>query len=314
MNVVHKFPALKTGYAEPKERTPKVAILDSFRADDARPAHGEMVESVMLTHGGLKDEDIQRYHAESGPFISPQDVLEAPDGRLLESYAYFSRGAGASFLNMVSDNLEQVMWEQPSVRVVNQSQSQTPARIAEPFFQAVFEDPQFRERLAARLELPSDSPAPKVASSLLKLTEGILTHDKGVNVAKERYESIAKAAYEKGIVQVIAAGNQGSLSSWLQEQGVESGGQSFRSLLVNDWVTVVGGATADGKISKITSPGAGAEVFALGENVPFRLGGRTLAASGTSLAAPLISSFAVQILEQNPEWGAGQVEARMRGA
>jgi subtilase family protein len=311
MNI--KFPAIRVGYAEPKEKQPKVAVMDNFRDADTELAHGEIVESVMLTHGGLQEQDIQRYHAESGPFISPQEVLQAPAEQLLESYAFFARGATASFLNMVSDNLEQVMAEQSEIKVVNQSQSLTPARIAEPFLQPVLEDQNFRGRLAQRLDLPADSAGPSVASKLLQLTEVMMEKDKGSQDARERYENVSRQAFESGIVNVVAAGNQGALATSLQKQGVKTSPKTFRSILVNDWVTVVGGATSDGKLSHITSPDAGAEVFALGENVPFTIEGQTLSASGTSLSAPLIASFAVQLSEQHPDFGPSQLEARMKG-
>ncbi|MFA5509185.1 MAG: hypothetical protein WC423_27430, partial [Vulcanimicrobiota bacterium] len=41
-----QFPAIRTGYAEPKESRPKVAVMDNFRGSEAEPTHGEMVESV----------------------------------------------------------------------------------------------------------------------------------------------------------------------------------------------------------------------------------------------------------------------------
>lgn len=287
--------------------------MDNFRSSEAEPAHGEMVESVMLTHGGLRDQDIQRYHAESGPFVSPQEVVESPAEKLLETYTYFARGATASFYNMVCDNLEQVMTKQPEVKVVNQSQSLTPARIAEPFLQPVMEDQNFRARMAGPLGLPADSAGALVASRLLKLTETIVAKDREIESVRARYEEVSRQAYESGIVNVVAAGNQGVLASSLEAQGVQTSADTFRSVLVNDWVTVVGGATSDGKVSRITSPNSGAEVFALGENVPFRIDGQTLTASGTSLSAPLIASYAVLLQEQNPELGPAQIEAQMKG-
>jgi Subtilase family len=309
-----KFPAMRTGFAEAKKANPKVAILDSFRDADSTLAHGEMVESVMLTHGRLENADIQRYHAESGPFISPQEILETPTEQVLEAYDYFTQGATASFFNMVSDNLEQVMAEQPGIKVINQSQSQTPARLAEPFLATVFEDDRFRARLAQRLDLPEDSSGSVVATSLLQHTENLMSNDQDVNQARKRYETTAKEAFDRGIVNVVAAGNQGSLAATLAEQGVGLSPDAFRSILVNDWVTVVGGATKDGRLSPITSPDSGYEVFALAENVPFRVDGKVYSANGTSLSAPLIASLAVQTLEQNPEWGPSEVEAMMKGS
>ena len=54
------FSALRTGYAERREAKPLVALVDNF--DQGSPPHGEITESVMLMHGGLHDEEIQRMH------------------------------------------------------------------------------------------------------------------------------------------------------------------------------------------------------------------------------------------------------------
>ena len=310
MNI--KFPAIRTGFAEPREKQPKVAVMDNFQNAETELAHGEIVEAVMLTHGGLQEQDIQRYHAESGPFISLQEVLQAPPHKLLEAYANFTRGATASFYNMVSDNLEHVVTQQPEIKVVNQSQSLTPARIAEPFLQPVMEDRGFRERLAQRLDLPADSAGPSVVSKLLRLTETVVAEDKEIQAAANRYEDVSRHAYEKGVVNVVAAGNQGALAASLAEQGIDTNASTFRSVLVNDWVTVVGGATSDGRVSNVTSPNSGVEVFALGENVPFKIDGQTLSANGTSLSAPLIASYAVQLRDQHPELTPSQLEARVK--
>lgn len=307
-----KFPAMRTGYAEPREVKPKVAVFDNFREDSEPVAHGEMVESVMMMHGGLKGSEIQRYHAESGAPISPLDVLESPSEHVLEAYLHFSRGATASFFHMVSDNLEQVMREQPDLKVVNQSQSQTPARLLEPFLAPLAQDSEFREKLAQRLGLAREASVPQVTGAMLRLTEVVVSHDKDIGEARKRYDEVSHRAFESGIVNVIAAGNQGPLAASLREQGVETSENSFRSILVNDWVTVVGGATADSKVSAITSPDSGAELYALGEKVPFRLGDQVVMGNGTSLSAPLIASYAVQILDQNPGLSPDQVEARMK--
>lgn len=307
------FPAMRTGLAERREKKPLVAVVDNFRDSETTTSHGEITESVMLTHGRLKDEEIQRLHGESGAPFPPQVVVEAPAEQTLAAYSTFSIGATTSFFNMVSDNIDFVLQEQPTIRVINQSQSQTPGRLAEPFLGFLSDSEEFRSHMASGLGLEADAPAPKVISSLLDFTEVLLQEHPVAKQAKERYTLSAKRAYDKGVVNVIAAGNQGPLASSLQEAGVKAGPGAFRSVLVNDYVTVVGAATAEGQLSQITSPDSGYEVLALGEGVPFSVDGQTALANGTSVATPLIASQAADTVKRHPDWGVAQIENDMFG-
>ena len=131
--------------------------------------------------------------------------------------------------------------------------------------------------------------------------------------AQERYDSVSQRAFDSGVVNVIAGGNQGALAQSLAQQGVAVGEETFRSLLVNQWTTVVGAATAEGKLSGLNSPNGETEVYALGENVPFQIEGKTMVTNGTSVSAPLISSHIVHTLEAFPNWTPAEVEASMTG-
>lgn len=302
------FPAIRTGYAEPKEKAPLVAVMDNFRDAESQLAHGEICESVMMLHGGLKDEEIQRLHAESGPNVWPQDILEAPSDQVVSAYDTFTTEATVSFFNMVSDNLQLVLDQQPSVRVINQSQSQTPVRLMEPLLQPLFEQAEFRERVAQGLGLDPASEPSSIVSQLLSHTETVLKEDPAVEQARERYTATARAAYEHGILNVIAGGNQGALANQLQSAGVVTSQDSYRSILLNDYVTVVGAATKAGERAALNSPNAGVEVYALGEGVTFKDGAQVLAANGTSVATPLIASQAAHTIRQHPQWSAAQLK------
>lgn len=304
--------AVTTGYAEKIEKKPLVALVDSFRNAENSTAHGEITESVMLLHGKLDESEIQRLHAESGAPIDPATVLSAPEGEVLASYDKFAAGAAASFLDMTSDNIELVLQEMPSVRVINQSQSQTPTRILEPFMDAIKGDHQFRERLAEELKL-EDQSVSAVLSGLTNHTEYTLRDHELVQDAANRYEGLAKAAYDRGVVNLIAGGNQGSLAREFEALGATTSPSAFRSMLVNDYVTVVGAATAEGKESAINSPNASVEVYALGEKVPIQADGQAAYANGTSVATPLVAGQAVKLIKENPEWSAFQVENEMMG-
>lgn len=299
--------ALRTGYAEKIESKPLVALPDSFRDADTTTAHGEMTDSVLILHGKLQDEDVQRLHAESGAPFHPQKVLEAPAGELLSRYEQFAKGATLSFLDMTSDNLELVLDEMPSVRVISQSQSQTPTRLVETFLQPIKEDGEFRQRLAGELGL-ENSGVGEILSALTQHTEKALKADEEISGAAQRYKDLSKKVYDQGIVSLIAGGNQGELSRQFEALGAETSPSAFRSILANDYVTVVGAATADGQPASLNSPNAQIEVYALGEGVPVMADGQVVYANGTSVATPLVAGQAAQLISENPEWSVFQVK------
>jgi hypothetical protein len=306
------FPALRTGYAEKREMRPLLAVLDNFDAPSGELPHGEIVESVMLLHGRLKDEEIQNLHGDSAAPFDFHDLIAVPAEQLVDGFDALTVGTTASFYNMVTDNLRLLMEEQPSVRVVNVSQSQTPARLIEPFLGPIEKNAKFRGKLAKGLHLTEDATAAEVISSLLEHTEEMVHSDPDIVAAGARYQDAARQAYGKGIVNVIAAGNQGALAGTLSQMGVHTTPATFRSLLVNDWVTVVGAATRDSQPSKLNSPQSGIEVYALGEQLPFQARGIRARVDGTSVAAPLIASQAAATLKQHPEWTATQLEHDIR--
>ena len=289
------------------EAKPLVALPDSFRDADTTTAHGELTDSVLVLHGHLKDEEIQRLHAESGAPFNPQKVLDAPDGKVLERYDHFTKGATLSFLDMTADNLELVLKEMPSVRVISQSQSQTPARLVETFFQPIKEDAAFRERLAKELGSKDDS-AGGVLSALTQHTEKQWRSDDEIADAEKRYENLSHQTYERGIVTLVAGGNQGELAREFEKLGAETSPSAFRSILVNDNVVVVGAATADGQVSAINSPNAKIDVYALGEKVPVQADGQVMYANGTSVATPLVAGKAADLVKAHPEYSAFTVK------
>lgn len=304
--------ALRTGYAEKKEVQPKVALVDNFRNADTSLAHGEITDSVLTIHGQLEDSDVQRLHGETAPPFHPTEVYEAPAEEILGKYTNFVTGAATSFLDMTSDNIELVLNEMPSVKVISQSQSQTPTRLVQTFLDPLQNDADFRSRIAKGLGLESDSLG-QVLSSLTQHTETALRQSELVQDASKRYEQLAEQAYDAGVSNIIAGGNQGELAEQFKAYGAETSPSAFRSILVNDHVTVVGASTKDGQVASLNSPNAGVEVYALGEAVPFKADGQVQYANGTSVSTPLVAGQAVKVLNSNPDFSVFQVENALIG-
>jgi hypothetical protein len=119
----------------------------------------------------------------------------------------------------------------------------------------------------------------------------------------------AQWAAERGIVVVTSAGNEGNISSWriitapadavdiLAIGGVNNSGQKTGSSSI--------GPSADGRVKPdLAALGLGVKVV--------KANGQISTASGTSLAAPLVTSLAAGILQRYPELSAKEVISLLR--
>lgn len=119
----------------------------------------------------------------------------------------------------------------------------------------------------------------------------------------------ARWAAERGIVVVTSAGNEGNINAWriitapadgqdvIAVGGVSSTGQKASSSSI--------GPTADGRIKP--------DVVALGTGVKVvKASGQIATASGTSLAAPLITSLVAGVMQRYPELGSKEVIALLQ--
>jgi len=299
-----------TGYAEPKEQKPKVALFDRFQGHEDQTVHGEVSESVLLTAGELLDQDVQRM--ESSYATSVGDLFDA-ESDPAEALDDFIRNAAVDFLNTNSSNLDLLAAEQPSVKVVSQSQSQSPARLAQMVSGLESTFPGLQERVGAGLGLPVEATQAEVLEKFIIRAEEIFAGDEAVTFARSDYEKRAEEAFDRGVVQVVAGGNLGHFSQALSEAGVKTSPSSFRSLLANDYTTVVGALNKAGEPADFNSPNAGLEVYALGESVPWRDGESAGRSDGTSVAVPQVAASAFGLLSGHPEWSPVTVEGALAG-
>jgi hypothetical protein len=312
---------LRSGYAEKREAAPKVALLDNFDNADTATAHGEMTESVLLGYGQLQDSDVQRYHCGNFNPFPPEAVLQAPVEKLGGTLRAHVALSGALLLRATTENLLQIAAEQPEIRVISQSQSQSPVRVAQPFYEAAAQDPQFRERLGQALGLPPQSSLLEVAEQLFVTSEKFLRDEEAVQEARADYLRAGRQLHERGVVHLLAAGNLGDFSAELEAKGVQFSPSAFRSLLVSDYSTVVGSLDEQGQVASFTSPRAGIDVLASGVNLAFsdstpppgQTPDEVLYGNGTSLSVPLVAGKVVQLTQANPGWGPFEVEASLQG-
>ncbi len=305
---------LRTGYAEKRELSPRVALLDNFENAESTTAHGEMTESVLLGQG-LRDEDIQRFHCGNGNPVSVEQVLQAPAekvGGLLRAHVAVG---SALLLKATSENLRLLAEQHPEIQVISQSQSQTPIRISQPFLEAARSDEAFRERLGKALGLPPNSALREVADELFIVAERFMRDEEAVKEARQEYLQLQRQLHERGVVHLLPAGNLGQLAQQLEADGHQLSPSAFRSLLSSDFTTVVGSLDAEGRPASFTSPRSGVEVMAPGVDIAFQDpdGGDIQRGNGTSLSVPLVAARAAELRQQHPEWTPFQLETSLQG-
>lgn len=295
------------GLAEKREARPKVALLDNFDGP-----HGAMTESVLLSPGGLQEAEVQRYFCGSGNSVAAEEIFEAPPEKLRGLLRRHIGEAGNLLLEATSLNLRQILQEQPEVRVISQSQSQCPIRVALPFYEKAQTDAAFREKLARTLLLPPEATAVEVGDELFSTAETILREE--TREARKEYLGLERELNQKGVVHLLPAGNLGELSAQLEKAGHQLSPSGFRSILCNDFTTVVGSLDEQGQPASFNSPRSGTEVWAPGVNIEVAdAEGNKSVSQGTSLSVPLVARQVVSMLDQHPQWGSFEVEAELKG-
>lgn len=303
---------LSTGYAEPKERAPRVALLDDFDGDPQGFPHGQAVESVLLSHSDLTPEQVQRMQNEP-PQADLTRLIKTDGLDFLTAFRTMTARNLASFFSATASNLHTIVQEQPGVQVINQSQGETTARQLELIFDGIQNNQAFRQGVAHTIGQP-DADVKTICQTLLSEADAIASKDPLVGEARLNYQRAARAAHQAGINYVVAAGNHGAFARELQGLGVEASPSAFRNILVCDYTTVVGANDAAGEPSSLNSPNAAIEVRALGEDLAWHSeDGQHGVHSGTSFAAPLVTGHMLRQLDQDASLTPFQLENRLAG-
>jgi len=298
---------LETGYAEPRERAPKVAQLDDFDGDPQGFPHGQAVESVLLSHSKLTPEDVQRMQNEP-PQVNLRKLFESHKMDFLTGFRTMTARNLAGFYRSTTQNLRTILREQPTVKVINQSQGETTARQLESTFHGLKGSDAYRAQVGESLGLGADAPLAKICTELLNAADAIATKDPLVQQFRAEYLKAARDVQQAGITYLVAAGNQGAFARELEALGVEPSPSAFRNIFVCDYVTVVGANDAEGNLSSLNSPHAGIEARALGEDLAWEGEGQSGVNSGTSFATPIVAGQVVE-MEGTPF----SIEARLQG-
>ncbi len=297
-----------TRRAEEKDPDATIAVFDSFNAKpDEENSHGELVEGVIQAEG-FEDEDVQRYQINGGGSLSDlRRDLENGKNEGLDSYIE-DRFTG--LLDNTTGGLEEILDDKDSkITVVNQSQSVAEARVARDLWDEAKEDEEFRNNLAQTLELPEGASDREFVQALVDHIGDVAGSSDRIAESKERYDEVSRKASEAGLAHVVTSGNLGSFASELEDLGVETDQQFFRSALANDYKTVVGAVDNRNGSATFNSPNAGAEISAPGVNLEITTQeGNTERKNGTSFAAPQVAALIAQIKAANPNLSPQEIE------
>lgn len=307
-----------SGLAEPKEKNATVAVFDNFVGAETSTTHGEQVEAVLMQTGGLQDQDIQRFQASSGG--SKQGMREARNpeefGQELDKFIVDTQ---AGMLDSTSDNLATILNDPNSkIKTINQSASQSEAKVVESLYQEANNDPKLKARLEQELGLPPGASKKEFLQAMVNRVDEVSEKSPKLKQEQARYEKLSAEADRRGITHVVTPGNLGDFARHLDKQGVKVSDDFYQSVLTNEHTLTVGASddrgtatSRDDRPAQFTTPNAGVEVSINGTNVRMRVDGQQMSQNGTSFAAPQVAAVAAQMKAANPNLTDEQIEAML---
>lgn len=300
----------------------RVVVLDDFtNASRAGvTTHGELVETELLRN----QPGLQVTRGQVALDGDQSAILQGRTGSLDQ----FFRGQFRTRLDNASDAWAQLL-EAPGGRaVIHQSQGASQSRAVEPLWGRAQGDLGFRNQLERQLGLPTSSgqqmtgeERARLLRTLVSRSDSIHRRDPAVRESIEELRLLQSEAAERGHVHVISAGNQGALAREMQQLGVPIPQGFFRNELVSPDSIVVGAAD-DGtrqarseqapRVADIASPNAGAMISADAVDRPMMVEGQLQHHSGSSYAAPQVSSLVIDMLREHPDLTRDEVLGRLR--
>lgn len=312
----NRLPApLATGYAEPKEVAPKVALFDDFDGDETGFPHGQAVESVLFSHSDLKDGDVQRYQ-NMPEQARIEQIMRDNQVNFRQAYGAAVMRNVAKFYLTTAQNLDTVMKEQPTVQVISQSQGDSAARLMGDLIDDIMARPDLQKHANQTFGLAPDAPLTELITEMMIEAEQVIGQNELVDAARQKYLQAAQAVHDKGITYLVAGGNHGGLASELEAAGIKANPGAYRNIFATDFATIVGASDVEGKPSTLNSPGAGIEVYALGEDLPWQAGEgfeRSETASGTSFATPIVAGQVLAMKQADPSLTPFDIESKLQG-
>lgn len=290
----------------------RVIVVDDFWNADKHTTHGEIVEAELKRFHQVEGEnaDVAVERRQVSLWGGEHGIKDGKPGAL-ESYL---QEHFAGRMSRDADALQSILEEGGPRGVIHQSQGASQSRAVDALYYRGLRDEAFGRQLQQQLGLeatPLETPEQKRAllQGLVQSADRIYGRDETVREARNRLRGIQDQLAERGYIHVISAGNQGYLSRDMQSLGVTAPADFFTNDFASPHSIIVGAADNGSKdvtgdrysVASLASPAAGAHISADGVDRPMLVDGNSGHHSGSSYAAPQVSSTIVDLMRVDGE-------------
>lgn len=271
-------------------RAQSIAVIDVF---DGPGSHGEQVAFVLDQQTRATQADIRKLN-----MVIPFSDATTFKGQVEEFVA--------GLVNQSSDMVEAIVNDPRNrIRTINESLGTSPARVAVETWVGA-ETPEQRVQIARDLGLPDNTPPRQVLQTLMNEMDKLFDSSPKILAAQKRFEEVSQRANDRGIIHMVAAGNEGDYLRQLGELGLTFDKNFAVNVLLNEKVVTVAASEGDGdKMAPFTSPNPFTDVSADGTAVPVDANGTV--ADGTSFASPTVAGIVAEMRIVNPRLSVNQI-------
>lgn len=310
--IVSEAGDLKNVCLERSSVVARVIVVDDFANADTGTTHGETVEVELsrFHHPGGEHPDITMERAQVNLWDGEHGIIEGKPGAL-ESYL---RSHFAGRMTRDAQALEGILQGGGPRGVIHQSQGASESRAIDAVYYRALHEKDFGSALQRQLgmsptALSSDAERRDFLQGLVNRADQIYSGDPEVAQARTRLREVQDRLDQQGFIHVISAGNQGYLYRDMVRLGVDIPKDFFTNDFAGPRSIIVGAADNQSKdlvshgydVASLASPFAGAQIGADGVDRPMTVDGKSGLHSGSSYAAPQVSSTILDMLRINPE-------------
>lgn len=300
----------------------RAIVVDDFTHADTGTTHGEIVETELARfhHPGGDHPDISMERAQVSLGDEVQGIQEGKPGAL-ESYL---RSHFAGRMTRDAQALEGLLRGGGPRGVIHQSQGASQSRAIDVLYYRALRQKDFASALQRQLGMPptslsSDAEKRDFLRGLVDRADQIYRGDPAVGQARTRLREVQARLDQQGFLHVISAGNQGYLYRDMVRLGVDIPKDFFTNDFAGPHSIIVGAADNQSKdlsshgyrVADLASPFAGAQISADGVDRPMTVDGKSDLHSGSSYAAPQVSSTILDMLRIDPEIKREQVYGQL---
>jgi hypothetical protein len=261
-----------------------IALFDDF---SSAQSHGNQVANVLDRGTSATQQDFRRVGI--GASASPFTRIDTWLTEFL-----------TSFLGNTTSALEDIL-EDPAnqIRVINQSQGTSEVRV---LFDLLGRwssaSVAVRQGMQAELGLPAQATRAQVRAALVPYIDQVFETNPQIVAARSRYLEVSRAIAERGIVHVLAAGNEGDQLKSIDNLGIPHDDDFATSILVNEHKIVAAASTGNGlQMASFTAPNPFTTTAMDGTGIATGFG---FTSDGTSFSSPQVAAVVAELQRIDP--------------